>query len=363
MTTYTLAEIASRLGGVVKGDAGRTISDIKPLDAAGPGDLSFIANPRYRKAALSSRAGCLLAGPADDLPGCTLIQVANPYAALASAMQLFFPPRLFEPGVSEHAVIGRGTSLGENVSIGPYVVVGRDCVLEEAVALLPGVVVGDRVHIGPGAVLHPGVVVYEGVVLGARVVVHAGCVIGSDGFGYADSEGRREKIPQVGNVVVGDDVEIGACATIDRATFGSTEIGARTKIDNLVQIAHNVAIGEDSVLVAQSGIAGSTRLGRRVIVAGQSGAAGHLSIGDGAVIGAKSAVLKDLTGGTFVLGHPAVDHRVWKRTQAAAARLPELLRRVARLERALSGSDAGSRAVDGRGGRPAPRRGRRRRKA
>lgn len=352
VTTYTLGEIASRLGGVVRGDAGRTISGIKPLDQAGPGDLSFIANPRYRKAALESRAACLLAGPDDDLPGCTLIQVANPYVALASAMQLFFPPHCFEPGVSEHAVIGEGTALGEDVSIGPYVVVGRDCVIEEAVALLPGVVVGDRVQIGPGAVLHPGVVVYGGVVLGARVIVHAGSVIGSDGFGYADSGARREKIPQVGNVVVGDDVEIGACTTIDRATFGSTEIGAGTKIDNLVQIAHNVAIGEDSVLVAQSGIAGSTRLGRRVIVAGQSGAAGHLTIGDGAVIGAKSAVLQDLAGGSFVLGHPAVDHRDWKRTQAAAARLPELLRRVARLEKTLSGTAARKKATS-RGGRPA----------
>lgn len=337
MTTYTLGEIASRLGGVVKGDADRTISGIKPLDQAGPDDLSFIANPRYRGAALESRAACLLAGPTDDLPGCNVIQVANPYAALASAMQIFFPPHCFEPGVSELAVIGKGTSLGEGVSIGPYVVVGRDCVIEEAAALLPGVVIGDRVQIGPGAVLHPGVVLYEGVVLGARVIVHAGCVIGSDGFGYAESGDRREKIPQVGNVVVGDDVEIGACTAVDRATFGSTEIGARTKIDNLVQIAHNVTIGEDSVLVAQSGIAGSTRLGRKVIVAGQSGAAGHLSIGDGAVVGAKSAVLKDLAAGSFVLGHPAVDHRDWKRTQAAAARLPDLLRRVARLEEALSG--------------------------
>lgn len=361
MTTCTVGEIAARLGGVVKGDADRTISGIKPLDQAGPDDLSFISNPRYRSAALQSRAGCLLAGPDDDLPGCNLIQVADPYASLASAMQLFFPPQSFEPGVSDLAVIGKGTSLGERVSIAPYVVVGRDCVIEEAVALLPGVVLGDRVRIGPGAVLHPGVVLYEGVELGARVVVHAGCVIGSDGFGYAESGDRREKIPQVGNVVVGDDVEIGACTTIDRATFGSTEIGEGTKIDNLVQIAHNVTIGEHSVLVAQSGIAGSTRLGRKVIVAGQSGAAGHLKIGDGVVIGAKSAVLKDLADGAFVIGHPATDHRDWKRTQAAAARLPALLRRVARLEDALSGEGSTRKtAVRRRAGRE-PARGRRKR--
>jgi UDP-3-O-[3-hydroxymyristoyl] glucosamine N-acyltransferase len=351
VTTYTLEEIAARLGGVVKGDAGRTITGIKPLDQAGPDDLSFVANPRYRGAALESRAACLLASPTDDLPGRNLIQVANPYAAFASAMQLFFPPICFEPGVNEHAIIGKGTALGEGVSIAPLVVVGRDCVIEEAAALLPGVVIGDRVRVGPGAVLHPGVVIYEGVVLGARVIVHAGCVIGSDGFGYAESGDRREKIPQVGNVVVGDDVEIGACTTIDRATFGSTEIGAGTKIDNLVQIAHNVTIGEGSVLVAQSGIAGSTRLGRRVVVAGQSGAAGHLTIGDGAVIGAKSAVLRDLAGGSYVLGHPAIDHREWKRTQVAAARLPQLLRRVARLEDALSGGGGAKTAAHERPGR------------
>ncbi len=351
MTTYTLEEIASRLGGVVKGDGGRTITGIKPLDQAGPDDLSFVANPRYRGAALESRAACLLASPTDDLPGHNLIQVANPYAALASAMQIFFPPVCYEPGVNEHAIIGRGTSLGKGVSIAPFVVVGRDCAIEEAAVLLPGVVIGDRVRVGPGAVLHPGVVIYEGVVLGARVIVHAGCVIGSDGFGYAESGDRREKIPQVGNVVVGDDVEIGACTTIDRATFGSTEIGTGTKIDNLVQIAHNVTIGEGSVLVAQSGIAGSTRLGRGVIVAGQSGAAGHLTIGDGAVIGAKSAVLRDLAGGSFVLGHPAIDHRDWKRTQAAATRLPQLLRRVARLEEALSGGRGSKAAVRERPGR------------
>jgi len=360
VTTYTLGEIASRLGGVVKGDASRTISGIRPLDQAGPDDLSFISNPRYRSAALESRAACLLAGPEDDLPGCNLIQVANPYAALASAMQMFFPPQCFEPGVSERAVIGEGTSLGEDVSIAPYVVVGRDCVIEEAVALLPGVVVGDRVRIGPGAVLHPGVVIYGGVELGARVIVHAGCVIGSDGFGYAESGDQRVKIPQVGNVVVGDDVEIGACTTVDRATFGSTTIGAGTKIDNLVQIAHNVTVGDDSVLAAQSGIAGSTRLGRKVIMAGQSGAAGHLHIGDGAIIGAKSAVLKDLPAGSFVLGHPAVDHRVWKRTQASASRLPELLRRVARLEEAIFGPGGKTQPVAG--GRAARKTVRRRRK-
>ena len=190
-------------------------------------------------------------------------------------------------------------------------------------------------------------------VIGAHVIVHAGSVIGSDGFGFAAEEGRQAKIPQIGNVVIEDDVEIGACTTIDRATFGSTVIGRGTKIDNLVQIAHNVVVGEGSILVAQSGIAGSTRLGRGVVLAGQSGAAGHLDLGDRVAVGAKSAVLKNLPPGSFVIGHPAVDHRVWKRTQVAAAKLPELLRRVARLEGERAGNtERPARVVQKRSERP-----------
>jgi len=195
------------------------------------------------------------------------------------------------------------------------------------------------VRVGEDSVLHPGVVVYSGSVLGSRVTVHASSVVGSDGFGYAEAGGARTKIPQVGNVVIEDDVEIGACCAIDRATFGSTVVGRGTKIDNLVQIGHNVTIGEDSVLVAQSGIAGSTRLGRGVILAGQSGVAGHLSIGDRVVVGAKSAVLQDVPPGSFVVGHPATDHRDWKRSHAALRRLPDLLRAVGRLELARGQTD------------------------
>ena len=342
MGTYTLGDIATRLGGRVHGDADRRIAGIQPLDRAGPDDLSFISHPRYRKAADASRAAALLVGSDDRVPGRNLIVVDNPYAALATAMGLFFESAPPEPGISPQAVLGEDTRCGTDVSIGPFAVLGRRCRVADRVVIMPHVVLGDDVSIGVDSVLHPGVVVYSESMLGERVTVHAGSVIGSDGFGYAETGGRRTKILQVGNVVIEDDVEIGACTTIDRGTFGSTVVGRGTKIDNLVQIAHNVVIGEDSVLVAQAGIAGSTTLGSRVILAGQSGAAGHLTLGERTVVGAKSAVLQDLPPGSFVIGHPAVDHREWKKGRAAARRLPELLRRLTRLEEAVSGRGKGT---------------------
>ncbi|MGH9749843.1 MAG: UDP-3-O-(3-hydroxymyristoyl)glucosamine N-acyltransferase [Candidatus Polarisedimenticolia bacterium] len=342
MESYTLGEIATRLKGVVHGDAGVRISGIRPLDEAGPGDLSFIALPRYRRAAEASRAGALIARDAAILPGRNLIVVGNPYSALAVAMGLFFREEPSPPGISPLAVIGAGCRLGADVSVGPFVVLGRVCVLGERAALLPGVVLGDGVSIGPDSRLGPGVVVYRRSVLGARVVVHANAVIGADGFGFAEEGGERTKIPQAGNVRIGDDVEIGACATIDRATFGSTIIGRGSKIDNLVQIGHNVQVGEDAVLVAQTGIAGSTRIGRGVVFAGRAGASGHLEIGEGAVVGATSVALQDVAPGAYVLGCPAEDHRDWKRQQAALRRLPDALRRLARLEETLHASGAGA---------------------
>jgi len=358
LEAYTLGEIASRVHGRMRGDASRPVTGIKPLDQAGPEDLSFVAHPRYRRAAAASRAAGLIARDSDVAPGRNLILVENPYAALAVAMELFHAPARPSSGISPLAVLGEETALGRDVFIGPFVVTGRRCRIGDRAALMPGVVLGDDVGVGEDSVIHPGVVVYGRSSLGARVIVHAGSVIGSDGFGYAEQGEARAKIPQVGNVVVEDDVEIGACVTIDRATFGSTVVGRGTKIDNLVQIGHNVTIGDGSILVAQSGIAGSTRLGRGVILAGQSGASGHLSLGDRSIVGAKSAVLQDLEAGSFVVGHPAVDHREWKRAQAALRRLPDLVRAVARLERALE--PAGTAAPPARRAAAAPRTARRR---
>jgi UDP-3-O-[3-hydroxymyristoyl] glucosamine N-acyltransferase len=349
VTTFTLGEIASRIAGSAVGDAACVITGIRPLDQAGPRDLSFLAHPRYRQAAAECRAAALLVRPTERLPGRNLILVENPYTALAAVMELFHPPRRPTPGVSPDAVVEEGVVLGRGVSIGPLAVVSRGSTLGDGVVLGPGVVLGEGVAVGRDTVLHPGVVVYPGCRVGDRVIIHAGAVVGSDGFGFGEAEGGRAKIPQVGIVRIEDDVEIGAGVTIDRATFGETVIGKGARIDNLVQIGHNVVVGEGSVLVAQTGIAGSTRLGRSVIMAGQSGAAGHLSLGDGTIVGAKSAVLKDTAPGSFVLGHPAVDHREWKRAQAALLRLPDLLRRVNKLEATLEAGSAD---------RPARRRGR-----
>jgi len=356
--SYTLGEIASRVGGTVAGDAGRKVDGVQPLDLAGPEHLSFLAHPKYRSAAVSSRAGAILVRAADRVPDRDLIVVDNPYTALAAALGLFHPPGRPQPGISAHAVVAESASLGPDVSIGPFVVVGGGSVVGEGVVLMPGVVLGDQVEVGRDTVLHPGVVVYARCVIGARVVIHAGSVVGSDGFGFGEEEGGRAKIPQVGIVRIEDDVEIGACTTIDRATFGATVIARGSRIDNLVQIAHNVAIGAGSVLVAQTGIAGSTRLGRSVIMAGQSGAGGHLSIGDRAVIGARAAVLQDVEPGAFVLGYPATDHRAWKKTQVALARLPDLLHRVGRIEAALGAAGEGPTA----GAKRAPKSGAARRR-
>jgi UDP-3-O-[3-hydroxymyristoyl] glucosamine N-acyltransferase len=336
LRSYTLGEIASRLRGTLRGDAAVRVSGIRPLDQAGPGDLSFVALPRYRRQAEASRAAGLIARDADAPPGRNVIVVDNPYAALAAAMALFFREERPQPGVSPHAVVGEDSVLGEGVSVGPFVVIGRGCRVGAGTVLLPGVVIGDGAVLGSDCVLHPAVTLYARTVLGDRVVVHAGAVIGSDGFGYAEEAGARVKIPQAGNVVIGDDVEIGAGTTIDRATFGSTTVGRGTKIDNLVQIGHNVAIGEDSVLVAQTGIAGSTRIGRGAVFAGRAGAGGHLAIGDRVTAGAATVILQDTEPGAFVLGVPAIDHREWKRQQAALRRLPDVLHRLARLEKAAA---------------------------
>jgi len=326
-------EVAQAVGGSLHGDAQRALRGIRPLDQAGPQDLSFLGNPRYGPQARASKAGVVLCAPECELGGRDRIEVQHPHLALAAAIRLFHPEVAATPGAHPSAVVGEGCRVAEDVSLGAHVVLGRGCKLGRRVRLYPGTVLGDEVEVGDDSVLHPTVVVYPGCQLGRRVVVHAGSVIGSDGFGYATVDGTHHKIPHVGTVVVEDDVEIGAGVTIDRATLGRTVIAAGAKIDNLVMVAHNVEVGPGSLLVAQSGVAGSTRLGRGVVLAGQSGAAGHLVLGDGSQVAAKSAVLQDLADGAKVAGIPAIPMGTWRRAQAAFARLPELLRRVRRMER------------------------------
>jgi UDP-3-O-[3-hydroxymyristoyl] glucosamine N-acyltransferase len=328
----TLQDLAGRLGGRVRGDGSRRVDGVAPLDSAGAGQVSFLSNPRYAEEAARSAAAAVLVAEGVDIPDACLIVVADPYLALARTLEIFHPVAPPEPGVRPGAHVPASCRIGAGASVQAGAVLGERCEVGDRAVICSGAVLGEGARVGEDSVLHPGVIVYAGCVLGRRVIVHAGAVIGSDGFGFAREGARHHKIPQVGNVVVGDDVEIGANATIDRATFGSTRIGRGTKIDNLVQIGHNVTVGEDCILVAQTGISGSTRLGRGVIFAGQSGAAGHLSIGDGARVGAKSAVLQDLPAGAFVIGTPAIEAGLWRRAAALFGRLPDLRRRLMRLE-------------------------------
>ncbi len=326
------AEIAALVGATVEGDPAVELSGVAPLERAAGSDISFLSNPRYRDAALRSAAGAILASSGSDLPGRTVLVCADPYAAFARIMQHFHPPRRRPPGVHPSACVAEDARVSAEAHVGPNAVIGAGSTVAEGAQIDAGCVIGEGCTVGRDCHLFPRVVLYDGTSLGERVVLHSGVVVGADGFGYAFEAGRHLKIPQVGRVVIEDDVEIGANSTVDRGAMEDTRIGAGTKIDNLVMVAHNVQVGPHCILVAQSGISGSTRLGHHVIIAGQSGAVGHIHIGDGAKVGAKSAVTHDLPPGAFVTGHPAQDHRRWLKERALAGRLEEFFQRLRRLE-------------------------------
>lgn len=331
----TLAEIAERLGCDLRGDGTIEIRAIRGLEEAGPGDLTFLANPRYAAQLAATRASAVIvATDAAELPIATL-RAPNPYLCFAQALTLFHRPFRPPPGIHPTAVVAPTARIAEPVSIGPYVVVGDDVVLGPGATIHPHVTLYPGVHVGRDFVAHAGVVVREHVRIGDRVVLHSGVVIGADGFGFAPSPTGAVKIPQAGIVVIEDDVEIGANATVDRATLEATIIRRGAKLDNLVMIAHNCEVGAHSFLAAQVGIAGSTKIGRGVQMGGQAGAAGHLTIGDGVQVAAQSGVPNSVPAGKIVGGYPAMEVGLWRRTSAAILRLPELLRRVRRLERRL----------------------------
>ena len=307
---------------------------------AGPGDLTFVANARYTQHLETTRASAVIVSP-DVTTALPSLLSDNPYLAFARAVALLHPPERPEPGVHPSAQVHPSATLGAGVHVGALAVVGAGVTLGPRSVLHPHVVLYDGVVIGEDCVLHSGVQVREGCRLGRRVVVQNGAVIGGDGFGFArDSRGRYEKIPQVGTVVVEDDVEIGALVAIDRAALKETRIGRGVKIDNLVQIGHSVSIGEDSVLAGQVGIAGSTRVGRGVTLAGQVGVAGHLSVGDGVVVTAQSGIPGSVEAGAIISGSPAIDNRAWLKASAVFSRLPDLQKRVRELERRIAELEA-----------------------
>lgn len=332
----------------MRGDASRRIAGLATLESAGPDELSFFTHPRYEAAARASRAAAILLRRGLDLPGRDLLWVDHPALALARLLELFHPRHRPAPGVHATAVLATDAEVARSAHVGAYVVVGAGSRVGAGSVLHPHVVVGERCRIGEGAVLHPHVVLYDGVEIGAGVVVHAGSVLGSDGFGYASVAGVHHKIPQVGNVQVGQDVEIGALVAIDRALLGSTSIGDGSKIDNLVQVGHNVEVGRACVLCGQAGIAGSARLGNGVVLAGQAGVSGHLTVGDGVQVAAKSAVLGEVAPGRVVAGIPAVEIATWRRSQATWRRLGGLLRRLRAIERRLGIKGSGGEESDER---------------
>ena len=330
-----LEEISRTIGGSVIGSSDATVSGVSSLAEAGPTDLGYVASDRYIKAALESRAAAFVVGR--DIPELSRPQilVQNPAYAFARIAATFFVSPVQSRGIAEQIARGEGVEIGPQASIWPFVTLGDRCHIGARVTLYPGVFIGDNATIGDDTVLYPNVTVREGCRIGSRVIIHSGTVIGSDGFGYVQHEGRHHKIPQLGIVCIEDDVELGANVTVDRATFGRTVIKRGTKVDNLVQVAHNVSIGEHSILVAQVGIAGSTRLGHHVIVGGQAGLADHLEIGDQVMIAARSGVNRSLTGNQIVSGAPVMPHEVAMKAMAVIPRLPELRRQLRDLEQRM----------------------------
>jgi UDP-3-O-[3-hydroxymyristoyl] glucosamine N-acyltransferase len=331
--TFTLGELAALVGGTVRGNPERRVAAVRSLPAAGPEDLSFLTHAKYRDEARASRAAALLVGRDEPDLAHDLIVCADPSWALGELLRHLHPAAAAAPGAHPTAVVSPGAVVDPAASLGPHVVVGEGSRVEAGAVLHAGVVVGRRCRVGEGSVLHPRVVLYDDTELGARVTLHAGVVLGADGFGYAVHGGAITKVPQVGRVVVEDDVEIGANSAVDRATLEETRIGAGSKLDNLVQVGHNVRLGRGCVICGQAGIAGSARLGDGVVLAGQSGVAGHIELGNGAQVAAKSAVLQSVPAGAKVAGIPAMPLGEWRRQSALLARLAELFRRVRRLER------------------------------
>jgi len=336
MVTRTLAELAAELGGEVIGDGSTVIRGVAGIREALPGDITFLANSRYDAYLEETRASAVICSRESRPAVLPLLQVDNPYLAFQRVVKVFRPEQ-YRPaaGVHPSALVDTKAELGEGVSIGPHCVVERGARVGPRTVIMAGSYIGVNVLIGEDGYLFPRVTIREECVVGARSVIHSGAVIGSDGFGFAFDAGRYHKVPQVGNVVIGDDVEIGSNTTIDRATTDSTRIGDGTKIDNLVQIGHNVVIGRHCIIVAQVGISGSTELEDFVTLGGQAGLVGHIVLGAGSTVGAQSGVTKSVPASTTVIGFPAMPHGLFRRVHAYIQRLPQLFQRTKQLEERL----------------------------
>jgi len=334
----SVAEIVRRLGGRVEGNAEAVINSLAGIREAGRGDLSFIANSRYVAAAAATKATAVIVAEDWNRPcPAILIRVKNPDKAFAEAAQWFAPPPvIFQPGAHPTSIIADSAQLGRDVFIGPYCVIEPEVVIGDRCIIYAGCYIGHGSTIGEDCKFYPQVTIREYTRIGKRAIIHNGTAIGSDGFGYVQVGESRKKIPQIGIVVIGDDVEIGANVAIDRARFGQTRIGNGVKIDNLVQIAHNVTIGDDCVIISQVGISGSTSIGERAILAGQAGIVGHLAIGSDVIIGAQAGVSKDVPSGAFLLGSPAIPRNKFAATHAHLMHLPGLKEKITLMEERLA---------------------------
>jgi UDP-3-O-[3-hydroxymyristoyl] glucosamine N-acyltransferase len=335
--SMTLGEIAELVGGRLAGDGSVRITGVAGLAEAGPGDLSFLANARYRPHLATTRAGGVLlrAEEARDCPRPSVAVDQPDWAFSVAAERLGPPPPRPRPGVHPLAFCAPGARIAAGAAVGPFAVVEEGAVVGGDTVVFPHVYVGAEAVVGRGCLLYPGVVLRERVRLGDRVILHGGVIVGGDGFGYATVGGVHRKIPQLGTVVIEDDVELGANTTVDRARFGETRIRRGTKIDNLVQVAHNVEIGEHGLIASQTGIAGSAKIGNRVMMGGKAGVAGHVEIADGIQVAGGAGVTKGHPAGAALSGIPARPIAQYRRAQAALQRLPELVEEVRRLRREI----------------------------
>lgn len=343
---FTARQIAETIGGRVEGDPEVSVSRVVKIDDEGEGGLSFLANPKYESFIYTTGADVIIVSndfKAEKEIKATLVRVDEPYLAFAALLEFYNKMKLDKSGVSEHAFIHETARIGENVYIGEFAFIGKEVVLEDDVKVYPHTYIGDNAKLGEGSVVFAGARLYHDTIIGAKCTIHSGVIIGSDGFGFAPNEkGEYVKVSQIGNVVIEDDVEIGSNTTIDRATIGSTIIRRGVKLDNLIQVAHNVEIGENTVIAAQTGISGSTKIGRDCMLGGQVGLAGHIRIGDNVKIQAQAGVPSDVKDGEVIMGAPAINLRQYMKSYIHFRNLHKIVERIDKLEKKIDdpGNDA-----------------------
>lgn len=331
----TVQELAAFLGGTVIGNGDAVIEDVKGLAEAGRQDITFAVDP-YTEYLPQVHAGAVIVEKEVPAGDNTLVVVENPRLAFSQLLVLFHPRQSVASGIHATAIVDDSAVIGQNTAVMAYAVIGKNVKIGDNCTIYPSVFIGDNVTIGSNTTIYPGAVIHENCVLGQRDVIRAHAVIGGEGFGFATENGKHTRIPQIGNVEIGDDVEIGACTCIDNATLGSTKVARGTKVDNLVHLGHNVEIGEDCFIIAQTGIAGSTKAGNHVIFAGQTGCTGHITIGDNAVFAGKTGITGNIKGGQIYAGFPARPHMEWSRTQVYLKHLPEMAKTIKALEKKIA---------------------------